>query len=319
MVKLWKILAPLFAVIAFATPANSLEGRLSPSIKKAYIASSVDGRRATAENKDVLSTDKVRLYFVTQPEIPKLDSSCKIEWNEIKAESEAYTNYQDRKFKIDRPNYSRRSIKETQGLEFEIEPPQEGTFRYSASLICNDKEVISTPGKESLTPIGISDKVHRISFRGDDSFLGWLSAFKNIPYIFGSTDEQIDSYIGVDCADLIIGARKKAGLNIPKTNISTSDIPRFARTIVSYKDLRIDQKGNFYKNGNPIVYGNDIKSSDIILFYEPTGKPWHVGVLIDGKEGEQLSIKSPMIHTLASPQTKKQIGDYGQFSILRWE
>jgi len=55
----------------------------------------------------------------------------------------------------------------------------------------------------------------RYSFRSGDDFLGWLSSFYNVPYLFGSAGKgarnQAERYIGADCADILVAALRRAG------------------------------------------------------------------------------------------------------------
>jgi hypothetical protein len=70
---------------------------------------------------------------------------------------------------------------------------------------------IRTPDGAAVEPLGISARVMRVSFRADDSFLGWLGTYFNVPYVFGSTGPQTDRYAGTDCADAMVGALRAAG------------------------------------------------------------------------------------------------------------
>ncbi|MEW6558086.1 MAG: hypothetical protein AB1349_12170 [Elusimicrobiota bacterium] len=91
---------------------------------------------------------------------------------------------------------------------------------YKVKIIYTDKsgkkQVLATPGKESVDYCGITQKVHRIDFRKDNTYLGWLSSYYNVPGVFGSVDSQDNEYTGIDCADLVVaGYRKYSNKNIP--------------------------------------------------------------------------------------------------------
>jgi hypothetical protein len=48
--------------------------------------------------------------------------------------------------------------------------------------------------------------VLRVSIRQSDDLLGHLTAYFNVPGIFGSTPYQVRHHIGVDCADVLMAA-----------------------------------------------------------------------------------------------------------------
>jgi hypothetical protein len=62
---------------------------------------------------------------------------------------------------------------------------------------------------------GITTAPLRYSYRNGDDFLGWLSSFYNVPYLFGSAGmgakNQAEQYIGADCADILVAALRRAG------------------------------------------------------------------------------------------------------------
>jgi hypothetical protein len=88
-------------------------------------------------------------------------------------------------------------------------------------------EVRLTAGGAATTPLAatagaddapagmIAARVFRYSFRRDDSFVGWLTSFFNVPYLFGSAGRgaksQAERYLGADCADLLVAALRRAG------------------------------------------------------------------------------------------------------------
>jgi hypothetical protein len=55
----------------------------------------------------------------------------------------------------------------------------------------------------------------RYTYRAGDDFLGWLTSFYNVPYLFGSAGKgarnQAEQYIGADCADILVAALRRAG------------------------------------------------------------------------------------------------------------
>ena len=108
-------------------------------------------------------------------------------------------------------------------------PPREvaykglGTMRLAATVRQGDK-VYSTPGEQDAPKGQIDDRVFRYSFRSGDGFIGWLTSYFNVPYLFGSAGEgvhnQAERYIGADCADVLVAALRRAGLSrLQYTNV----------------------------------------------------------------------------------------------------
>jgi hypothetical protein len=89
-----------------------------------------------------------------------------------------------------------------------------GTMRMKATLVVGTQSS-STAGAEDAPKGMISDRVFRYTFRRDDSFLGWLTTFFNVPYLFGSAGKgsrnQAERYLGADCADVLVAALRRAG------------------------------------------------------------------------------------------------------------
>ncbi len=81
-----------------------------------------------------------------------------------------------------------------------------GTFRFQA-VVEHDGKSWRTPGLEDVDGKGISTSVFRLSVRDSDTYVGYVRSYFNVPGIFGSVLHQSNHYIGVDCADLLIGAR----------------------------------------------------------------------------------------------------------------
>ncbi len=89
-----------------------------------------------------------------------------------------------------------------------------GTMRLCATLEA-DGQSLATPGAGDAPEGQISPRVLRYSFRSSDGFLGWLTSYFNVPYLFGSagkgTRNQAERYIGADCADILVAALRRAG------------------------------------------------------------------------------------------------------------
>lgn len=88
-----------------------------------------------------------------------------------------------------------------------------GTARLAATLHVGG-EARSTPGAAALERGTISDRVFRYSVRRGDDLVGWLTAYFNVPYVFGSAGvgarSQAERFVGTDCADLIVAALRRS-------------------------------------------------------------------------------------------------------------
>ncbi|MSP63059.1 MAG: hypothetical protein EXR72_22525 [Myxococcales bacterium] len=89
-----------------------------------------------------------------------------------------------------------------------------GTMRLAATVSAGGRRV-ATPGALDRDGPGIADRVFRYTFRRGDDFLGWLTSYFNVPYLFGSAGHfakaQAERYVGADCADVLVAALRRAG------------------------------------------------------------------------------------------------------------
>ena len=69
---------------------------------------------------------------------------------------------------------------------------------------------LRSPGVTENDHRNLSPRVFRISIRRDDSYLGYLTTFFNVPGVFGSVPYQTQHYIGVDCADVLVAAHRRS-------------------------------------------------------------------------------------------------------------
>src|SRR5260370_23149687 len=99
-----------------------------------------------------------------------------------------------------------------------------GVMRLAATVqLGSDETIYATPDASDSDGM-ISPRVFRYSFRSGDDFLGWLSSFFNVPYLFGSagkgTRNQAERYLGADCADILVAALRRRGLAIDYTSVT---------------------------------------------------------------------------------------------------
>ncbi len=89
-----------------------------------------------------------------------------------------------------------------------------GTMRLAASVTLDGK-TSSTSDLDDAPDGQIADRVFRYTVRQSDDFVGWLTSYFNVPYLFGSAGKgarsQAERYIGADCADVLVAALRRAG------------------------------------------------------------------------------------------------------------
>tara|TARA_B100000315_G_scaffold247644_1_gene276646 strand:- start:2703 stop:3806 length:1104 start_codon:yes stop_codon:yes gene_type:complete len=341
---------------------NVLSNSSKPiDINQIYLTSCVNNEICSTESKDVTLENKVKLnlvveasqdgkklYFSNIDNIKingsKINSSFIKQWNakdtlirwfKVESQKNNYDNGGNENFHWDKIKYKETLIDNGNKwvLQADGSPTDKskdindglGTMRYKVEVRYNGKK-ISSPGKESTNSKGIEDKVHRISFRKDNSFVGWLTSYFNLPYIYASSgknnkEHQTEKYIGSDCADLIVGAYRKTGRNIPYTY--AAGLTKFADIIIDEKNLYTGSE-NYYNYNKPLKFGSDVKIGDLILF----GK-WHVGAIVEDKSNPNSKYKGApdglfnkydmMVHTLFNTPVKESIGEFGGGSILRWK
>lgn len=176
-----------------------------------------------------------------------------------------------------------------------------GTMRYCVVIEYQDvsgaRKSLKSPGLERYVNNGISNEVCRVTVQQDVSYLGYLTGYFNIPGVFGSYPAQVDNYVGVDCADLVVGGwNKYKGKKLPYTNVTglRYSLPAGGLMKLVLTDHYYDSDGIIYAKYNDaagapfdqkvIKIGQEgIHPGDIILFnYIPNkaDRSWdHVGIL----------------------------------------
>ncbi len=163
-----------------------------------------------------------------------------------------------------------------------------GTMRYKVRITVPD-EVLESAGAERVGRGGISPRVPRVSFRSGDDLVGYLTSYFNVPNVFGSAGRgrahQTDRHQGADCADVIIGAARKAGAPIPYTSVA--GLHRFTRDLTG--TLRVTPEGLRDEDGEAVLltFGEGARRGDLVLIkygVDFTGRRWdHVAVLTEDR------------------------------------
>ncbi|MDD5132449.1 MAG: hypothetical protein PHH44_07310 [bacterium] len=228
-----------------------------------------------------------------------------------------------------------------------------GTMRYSVAIEYKDtngaQKRLKSPSMEEYVNNGISNEVCRVTIQQNASYLGYLTGYFNVPGVFGSYPAQVDKYIGVDCADLVVGAwNKYKKKSIPYTNVTGLRYSLVANGLMKLilADHYYDAKGIIYADyarglGRPVgqkaikIDQTNVHQGDIVLFnYNPekTDRSWdHVGVLFadsseTGKPNGILDAYDLILHCGPAELRINQLtyegfvspGEVTRFAIVRW-
>ena len=126
------------------------------------------------------------------------------------------------------------------------------------------------------------DAAFRYSFRAGDDFLGWLTSFFNVPYVFASAGKgaraQAERYIGADCADILVAAMRRAGWKLEYTSVSG----------LIDKLQRIGSPVLLDKSPTPLRFGRDVRPGDLVALdyvgYADLPREWdHIVVVIEDR------------------------------------
>ena len=192
-----------------------------------------------------------------------------------------------------------------------------GTMRFQVEVTQGDRVVASagTDARRGRASGGLTDAVHRVSLRRDDTYLGFLTEMFGQPYIWasaGSTDRthQSERLEGSDCADFVVYGARRMGKKVPY--VWTGGLAKYTRSLARgtlgddgvYRDAR----------GHALTF---TRVGDLILF------PRHVGVLVEdrGTKGV-LDQDDVMMHTLFDSPKEQPIADSGYadkpVELRRW-
>ncbi|HWM88677.1 MAG TPA: hypothetical protein VNO33_22660 [Kofleriaceae bacterium] len=192
-----------------------------------------------------------------------------------------------------------------------------GTMRFKLEAVTGGARVAS-PGVEARRGRGsggLSDAVHRVSLRRDDTYLGFLTEMFGQPYIWASAgtsraNHQSERLEGSDCADFVVYGRRRMGED--REYSWTGALPKVTRLLARGRP----GSGGVYvdERGAPLPF---TRVGDILLF------PRHVGVL-SGDRGEKgvLDRADLMFHTFFASPREQPVGesDYrdAPVEIRRW-
>ncbi|MCU0676899.1 MAG: hypothetical protein MUE69_29435 [Myxococcota bacterium] len=170
-----------------------------------------------------------------------------------------------------------------------------GTRWLAAEITLPDGRVV-----KSATDIGrggVTTRALRVSVRADDSFLGWLGSYFRVPYVFGSTPAQSESYRGIDCADVMVAAQRR----VSGRALAYTSVQGLERHAVAVSEPFVLERDGTLRDGGtdgtrvPIVlrFGVDVRPGDLLAIDyadDPEGqlpRPWdHVGAVLEDRGPE---------------------------------
>jgi cell wall-associated NlpC family hydrolase len=194
----------------------------------------------------------------------------------------------------------------------------------------------ASPGADSVGPRGILPAVMRVSFRSADAddLVARLTGYFNVPNVFGSGGpgsdaHQAELYQGADCADVIVGAARRAGAQIPYSSVTGLYQHATAVTPVLYMDAAGVRTAEG-EAGVParLRFGQDVRRGDLMLIdyrgFEASPRAWdHVAVVVEdaGEAGvfdpQDLVMHMSYLYGLTREPAATQAPALVQF--LRWK
>ncbi|MEZ4247953.1 MAG: hypothetical protein R3B99_06915 [Polyangiales bacterium] len=176
---------------------------------------------------------------------------------------------------------------EAAGSRWRWTPERPGTRWLAAEVTLADGTVARTPA--SFGRGGVDPRAMRVSVREDDSFVGWLAAYFGVPYVFGSTPAQSESFRGIDCADVMVAAQRRAS-GRALGYVSVQGLERHAEPVGDA--FEVDAEGAVTRGGEPALvrFGQDVARGDLLAIDyadDPDGqlpRPWdHVGAVLEDR------------------------------------
>lgn len=208
--------------------------------------------------------------------------------------------------------------------------PMAGTLWVAAVVELPDGRELTTADDDDTDRMGLESAVIRVSFRQGDDFVGWMSAYFGVPYVFGSTPAQSERRVGIDCADVLVGARRaETGRRLRYTSVR--GMGRLAEAVSDV--LLLDEDGTVRDaEGEPVAlrWGETIQAGDMLAIdYANDGsdlvlpRAWdHIGVLLEDAEGEGapgvLDGADVLRHMSLRGLTDQALSSHGRIRLRIW-
>jgi hypothetical protein len=205
-----------------------------------------------------------------------------------------------------------------------------GSAWFAAEVTLPDGAVLRTPDGRSRDRLGLSAQVQRVSFRASDDYLGWLSTYFQVPYVFGSNgsygvNHQTDRYVGADCADVLVGALRARGLRVGYTSVS--GIGSLADPITDVLVLGNDGVVRDAQGREVALHwGRELRPGDLLAMdftRDPTRslpRAWdHIGALLgDANDNERLDAEDLLRNAAQEGLMDFALRDLGPLRFVVW-
>lgn len=229
---------------------------------------------------------------------------------------------------VDRIEYARQEIPAARGqwtweanakstTDRNALPQGLGVMRFQVEVTCQGK-IWSSPGLASRDQHGLTQDVFTLVRLQEDSLVGWLTGYFNVPGLHGSVAAQADRFLGVDCADLVVaGARRSFLTNAAYTNVA--GLTQIMKLVWKGKDVLKDGAMTFGPGGAD-------RGDAVLLDYPPYGSFDHVGTLYeDHNHNGKLDASDVFLHAGPLEPHLSPVGEDGilgdpqtRIEIRRW-
>lgn len=258
-----------------------------------------------------------------------------IRWYKIEPAKEQYNNGAGDSFAFAKIEYVRTRVPEWDNkwyVPVDVAPlvhpdrlPGYGTMRYQVEVFpttaAGEKgPVVASVGLEQAKkPQGISTSVPRVSVRKDNTYVGYLYAWGNVPYVYGSesptgtsSGHQAELFQGSDCCDTLVAAARAFGSQIGYSY--TGGLGKIAKTLT--ESAKAEADGTIAVDGKPVPWGTGgVQRGDVLVLGRDLG---HCAALLEdrGVEGV-LDTGDLVFHHLHSAPTEETLGNAWECSEVR--
>jgi hypothetical protein len=252
---------------------------------------------------------------------------ARLAWFKVEPRLESMSNTESGKFRFEPIAYAETEIRDWQdkrSVAADVKPTLTtdrgggvGTMRFKlvATTVGGSVATAGAEARRGRGSGGLTDAVHRVSLRRDDTYLGFLTELYGQPYIWASAGtsnaaHQSERLEGADCADFVIYGRRRLGEDRAYT--WTGALPQVTRLLGRGRP----GAGHVYvdERGEPVRF---TRAGDLLLF------PRHVGVLVQdrGRPGV-LDGDDVMVHAYFASPREQAVGesDYrdAPVEVRRW-
>lgn len=209
-------------------------------------------------------------------------------WQEVQPK---YTDYSNKKtgqqWKYDTSHDYREIATGGTGWKYVVPLAKIGVSRWTVDAEVNGR-TFGPPGKSKRRgppgDNGISDQVKRIVRKGNysNAYLQWAGSFIGTAWTYAShMSQQVDKYIGTDCADLCIGAYRKAGVGTYGNESANSIVGKARNAANTDFSVVAGLDGKKLADG---VSRNLLKPGDLIVLRKAGEAVFHHAVIYIGEK-----------------------------------